>query len=144
MVTPEDVAVTRRIAIVLLPGIDQMLIDEFDLTPEEFDDVLSDMKSWSTGLAGGVVAYQRTGERRYRIKPYVDVRATGSRVYEQACGSGSLALALYLAKCGELAGKLTVEQPCGDTIDVDVNADGTATLATDVCFPCEGTLSIWN
>lgn len=141
-ITPKRVLTGRNAGMVFLPGMDTLLVDDFSLSDDEFDRTQSDMKSWSLNVAGAVVAYQRVEGQRYRIKPYVDVRATGSRMYEQACGSGSWGLALWLASRDKRRRRFIFEQPCGEAIEVALTRDGAAMLTTDVYFPCEGAINV--
>ena len=103
--------------LVRLPGITHLLLDtarhSFPTNPLE----AAKEKRREYGLekeeAAGVVWFSEK-EGAYSILPVVHVAATESAVLESACGSGSLALALYLSPEKEL----WVEQPSGHSLSI--------------------------
>lgn len=80
------------------------------------------------------------------ILPVVHVAATGSAVAETACGSGSLALALLLARGG--ATSFSIRQPSGHDISITLerpaSGDGSplAWISATVYLTAEGTTSV--
>lgn len=65
----------------------------------------------TTAPAAGLVYYKGN-----RIRPLIYVKATKTYVWEQACGSGSIAYALI----AELS---TIRQPSGETVRITINKD---------------------
>lgn len=111
-------------AVVALPGITHILLDSRKHSIPADAVAFAAAKRAEHGLeredAVGVVWYAPLEEAPgYAISPLVWVRATGSTVPETACGSGSLALALYLAGNGNV---LPVRQPSGEYITIHQNA----------------------
>ena len=87
--------------------------------------------------AYGIIPYIKRNSAAYFIRPYVYVPETGSRVFEQACGSGSLSLGVALSE-----GKtrvIEVSQP-GGVIKVFCGPD--YYIAAEVFFSCEGTVFV--
>lgn len=122
--------------LVAFPGIAHFCFasEEFP-TPEQYEALLSAVAEASGAAAYGVIPYARHGCDSVEIRPYVGVAATGSRVYEKACGSGSLALAIALARQEEPS-CFRIVQP-GGVIVADPNVPA---ISTAVYFPCEGRL----
>ncbi len=122
--------------LVELPGIRHFCFAaDVPPTRREYDDILDALIAAGGADAYGVIPYQRQGTA-CTIRPYIGVPETGSRVFEQACGSGSLALGCWLARDG--GGRFTVSQP-GGTIAVE---PGVPSIAATVYFPCEGSLFV--
>lgn len=72
--------------------------------------------------AAGCVWYARGGGDP-AIRPVVWVRATGTTYLETACGSGTVALALLLAREAGGDARVSVLQPSGERIAATVEAD---------------------
>jgi diaminopimelate epimerase len=72
------------------------------------------------------------------IKPVVWVRSTGSTHCETGCGSGSLALALWLGRGQNLPMDLPVLQPSGSEIGVRVSPGGPAWIFGPVTLVARG------
>jgi len=88
--------------------------------------------------ACGVIVCECLTAESYRIRPLVGVPAAGSRVFEQACGSGSMALGLWLAE-SEGRTCVLVQQPGGS---IFVETGEAVHITTEVYFPCEGTMLV--
>ena len=86
--------------------------------------------------AYGIIPYAAVAAAHYRILPYVYVPAAGSRVFEQACGSGSLSLGLWLQHRQGIQ-SIEVAQP-GGILTVETGKQNYITA--EVYFPCEGIL----
>lgn len=122
--------------LVTFPGIAHFCFPASALpTPLQYDLLLAAVAEQSGREAYGVVPYWRHASDAWQIRPYVGVAATGSRVYENACGSGSLALALALRLEGHGA-PTRILQP-GGVIVADPKAPS---ISTAVYFPCAGHL----
>ncbi|MBQ7516131.1 MAG: diaminopimelate epimerase [Schwartzia sp.] len=122
--------------LVELPGIRHFCFAaDVPPTRREYDAILDALFASGEAGAYGVIPYQRQGTA-CTIRPYVGVADTKSRVFEQACGSGSLALGIWLGRDGD--GRFTVSQP-GGTIAVE---PGVPSIAATVYFPCEGNLFV--
>ncbi|AYO30010.1 hypothetical protein D2962_04760 [Biomaibacter acetigenes] len=105
----------------------------------DYDKVMDLIKSKIESDAIGIVPYIELGKGEYEIKPYVYVRSTQSHVFEKGCGSGSMALGVYLKKYMGLRGKIGVMQP-GGTIGVEVGDKNF--ISSDVKITCEGSILI--
>lgn len=103
--------------------------------------LLNSLEAAEKADAYGIIPYRREEDGSYRIRPYVSVPASGSRVFEQACGSGSMALGLLLAAQSAEPVRVTVRQP-GGSIEVEKGEGKTVYITTEVYFPCEGTLYV--
>lgn len=120
--------------LVELPGIAHFCT-EAKLSEEMYDALMDVLEKSCENDAFGIIAYENTDASEYRIRPYVSVPSEGSRFFEQACGSGSLSLGLWLKQQG-LGSRIKVLQP-GGVLAVDVCRD-VPSIAADVYFPCEG------
>lgn len=113
------------IGLVRLPGITHLCLDE-DRHPfaEDFAGAAVALRA-RFGLDGdavGCIWYKARPD--CAIKPVVWVRSTASTHFETGCGSGSLALALWLARGQNFPTDLKVLQPSGSRIGVRLGADG--------------------
>ena len=125
--------------LVELPGIAHFCIEEDILSQEIYDTLMDEIIKVCRSEAFGVIVYTRRGGAKYSIRPYVCVPSEASRVFEQACGTGSLALGLWMKVRNE-AKKLEILQPSEGVLLVDVS-DDVPRISADVYFPCEG--SMW-
>ena len=123
--------------LVHLPGISHFVTD-FWPTRENYDQLVEELQRKTAAKALGIIPYRKIEKEKYEILPYVCVEDTGSRVFEKACGSGSLSLGICLAN-GQSNSVLQVIQP-GGSITVEVGAKNYIT--TDACLTCEGTVNI--
>ncbi len=108
------------------------------ISAAEYDRLMDALIERTESDAYGIVCYRREGKGLYAIRPYICVPAEESRVYEKACGSGSLALSMWLHREGA-GDAFDIAQPCG-TIHVDIG--DTDYITACVHFPCEGTMEI--
>lgn len=113
------------IGLVRLPGIMHLCLDE-ELHPfaENFEHASAALRA-RFGLdaeAVGCIWYRTCPV--CAIKPVVWVRSTSSTYYETGCGSGSLALALWLGRGQNFPADLSVRQPSGSEIGVRIGVDG--------------------
>ena len=119
------------------PGITHFLYFG-DCSEQEQLMLLDALEAKEQAEAYGVIACECLTGESYRIRPLVGVPAAGSRVFEQACGSGSMALGLWLAASEERSCVLVL-QP-GGSIFVETGA--AVHITTEVYFPCEGTMLV--
>ncbi len=104
-----------HIAVVVFDGIVHIVLP--DRKPEESDEEAAQAVLRKENLpdtAFGLMYYDQSAKR---LVPYVVVNETDSRVWESSCGSGSCAVALWLAlrsKCTEQTFRLM--QPGGELI----------------------------
>lgn len=123
---------------VTLPGISHFCFEAPEApTHRQYDLLLDRIAEVSGAAAYGVVPYRRQGAASYMIRPYVGVAETSSRIYEQACGSGSLALGLWL-EASDGGSHYEVVQP-GGRITV---APKEPSIAAEVYFSCRGHLFV--
>ena len=80
----------QKIPLVRMEGIDHVLLLDAAPSPEAAERVLAAMPKQD---ARGVLFVQGG-----KMTPLVEVAATGTRVWESSCGSGTVALAWYLAQ----------------------------------------------
>ena len=123
---------------VSLPGIAHLVVEAADLSTADYDEMLARLMRETDADAYGVVPFERMGHNRFRIRPYVAVPSANSRVFERACGSGSLALALAE---GREDGRITVEQPGGTLF---VRRGERIFLEGEVLISCRGTVELGN
>lgn len=112
------------IGLVRLPGITHLCLDEaLHPFPEDYTRVSSSHRA-RFGLDGEAVGciWFRMGDP-CSIKPVVWVRSTDSTHYETGCGSGSLALALWLGRGQKFPMSLPVLQPSGNSVGVLLEED---------------------
>lgn len=82
--------------VVVFEGIVHLITEKKMPEPEDLKKLLSLLyQKYDTEAAG--VLYLEKAADEYRMTPAVHVRATDSLVYENSCGSGSVAAASYLA-----------------------------------------------
>ncbi|CAK7037317.1 MAG: Histidine racemase [Desulfovibrio sp.] len=123
--------------LVRLPGITHLLID-CAASPRPADIIKAAAeKRQEYGLekeeAAGVVWYEKKQDGAYAIAPVVYVAATDSSVFESACGSGSLAVALIAAPQGEIS----VFQPSGHALSIRFTGE-TAWIGGSVTITAHG------
>ncbi len=124
--------------VVKLDGITHFVTDYWPSSNDDFNSLIEAVTEGIEDKAIGIIPYRKLTEKEYEIWPFVYVTETGSRFFEQACGSGSLALGIYLSmKNGE--DKLKVHQP-GGIINVETGVKNT--ISTDVRFTCEGFVNL--
>ena len=121
---------------VSLPGIAHLVVEAAELSTAAYDALLARLMQETDADAYGVVPFVRVGKNRFRIRPYVAVPRAGSRVFERACGSGSLALALSI---GAKGAHIAVEQP-GGTLFVETGER--FILAGEVLLACRGVVEV--
>ena len=121
---------------VSLPGIAHLVVEAADLSAADYDEMLARLMRETDADAYGVVPFERLGRDHFRIRPYVAVPSAESHVFERACGSGSLALAL--AERSE-RGRIAVEQP-GGTLFVETGKR--FFLEGEVLISCRGTVEL--
>ena len=121
---------------VSLPGIAHFVVEAADLSAADYDALLACLMRETDADAYGVVPFERMGRDHFRIRPYVAVPSAKSRVFERACGSGSLALAFAE---GSERGRIAVEQP-GGTLFVELGKR--FFLEGEVLISCRGTVEL--
>ena len=125
-------------SIVALPGITHFFVESEPFGTDVYDALLCSLCRARTADAYGVIPFRFEGANAFSIKPYVAVPSVNSRVFEKACGSGSLALG-HLISATKGISRLEVFQP-GGVIEVDMGE--APSISEDVCFPCEGTFFV--
>jgi hypothetical protein len=137
------------ITLVHMPGMSHALIDADeqplpDLEGNGWRRASADWRSecgLSAAPASGVIWFQREGTA-FRIWPALEVKATLSEHLESACGSASLALALWQWQHTQ-AGPIDVLQPSGETLRVFPAAEpGRAWISGPVLLAAEGVAHI--
>jgi hypothetical protein len=137
------------LGLVRMPGISHLLVEEARHPVPSMSGTAWKEQSGAlrrkTGIAGspasGVVWFRRE-EQAFRIWPAVEVLATSSEYLESACGSASLALALWLWRRNETpAAPVDVLQPSGGTLRVypDREEPGAAWISGPVSLVARGT-----
>lgn len=97
--------------VVELPGISHVIAENRPATEQALAPILGAAKAQLSAPAVGVMFYDV--QDRF-LRPAVTVWEQGSTVFESSCGSGSLALALYLKKEMQNGGcSMSVAQPGG-------------------------------
>jgi len=124
-------------SIVHLNGITHFLTDYWP-SEDDFSLIVEEVIKNFEDKAIGVIPYRRLREKDYEIRPFVYVKETGSRFFEQACGSGTLALGLYLSKIKNEK-IFNIHQP-GGIINVEIGVKNY--ISTDVRFTCEGFIDL--
>jgi diaminopimelate epimerase len=125
-----------------LPGITHLCLDEsLHPFPEDFAAHAASLRRrfGIDDCAVGCIWYR--SDATCAIKPVVWVRSTNTTHYETGCGSGSLALALWLGRGQNFPLELDVRQPSGGSIGVriDAGADGpTAWIHGPVALVAKG------
>lgn len=119
--------------LVQLDGITHFITNYWPLE-EEFADILEVVKETVEDKAIGIIPYRELTNSEYEIRPLVHVSETGNTFFEHACGSGTLALGVYLADNTNNS-TFHVQQP-GGTIHVDIGNKNY--ISTDVRITCEG------
>ena len=109
-------------------------ITDYWLDKDDFFPIIEKISKEIDNKAIGIIPYKHLKKGNYEIKPFVYVKETGSRFFEQACGSGSLALGVYLSKQTKEK-KFNVYQP-GGIIKVETGTNNY--ISTTVRFTCEG------
>lgn len=126
---PESVTVQtldRGLALVRLPGIDHFLLDPAVHREPAYGDTNAGTRAIErlaiqAGLGrspciGAIWWDSRAGQ--LSMRPLVHVRAIATTFFESACGSGALALALWLAGGKEMS--FAIGQPSGQPLYVDI------------------------
>ena len=105
--------------VVVFEGIVHLITEKKMPEPDDLKKMLSLLYQKYDAEAAGVMYLEKTAEG-YRMTPAVHVRATDSLVYENSCGSGSVAAASYLAQqqCEQTAAEqetctYDIQQPGG-------------------------------
>lgn len=105
--------------VVVFEGIAHLITEKKMPEPDDLKKLLSLVYQKYDAEAAGVMYLEKTAEG-YRMTPAVHVRATDSLVYENSCGSGSVAAASYLAQqqCEQTAAEqetctYDIQQPGG-------------------------------
>ena len=125
-------------SVVKLDGITHFVTDYWPSSMDDFNSLIEAVTERIDDKAIGVIPYRKLMEKEYEIWPFVYVKETGSRFFEQACGSGSLALGIYLSmKNKEYA--LKIQQPGGIIM---VETGDKNYISTDVRFTSEGFVNL--
>lgn len=127
------------LGLVRLPGITHLCLDETRHPfPEDFRGAAESLRGRFAldGDAVGCIWYRTSPA--CAIKPVVWVRSTSSTHYETGCGSGSLALALWLGHGKNLPMDLRVLQPSGSEIGVRVTPGAPAWIFGSVVLVARG------
>ncbi len=123
--------------VVKFDGITHFLTDYWP-SKDDFSSLIEAVNEKIEDKAIGIIPYRRLMENEYEIWPFVYVTETGSRFFEQACGSGSLALGVYLSMKNK-EDRLKIHQP-GGIIKVEIGDK--SYISTDVRFTSEGFVNL--
>ena len=131
--------------LVRLPGISHLLLERSQNPiapdPESASKTMNELRSryeLENEACVGVIWWEKQAQTLL-MTPLVFVRETATLVWEQACGSGSLALALALDRSQGLQ-TCSLQQPSGAFLHVTLNASAQyATVAGEVRLVAEGT-----
>lgn len=124
--------------VIELDGISHFVFPEQKDSIEHLD-ILTALKQVVETDAIGVIPFKTLENGTYKIKPFVHVRKVNTNVFERGCGSGSLALGMYLNKVTGISKKIVVLQP-GGAIGVGIGSE--FSISTDVVFTCEGRMMV--
>ena len=127
------------LGLVRLPGITHLCLDEkLHPFPEDFCGAARALRHRFAldGEAVGCIWYRTIPA--CAIRPVVWVRSTATTHFETGCGSGSLALALWLGRGQNLPTDLSVLQPSGGSIGVRVTPGGPAWIFGPVTLVARG------
>jgi len=105
----------------------------------EYMELIKALNQVVDASAIGIIPYRKLTDKAYKIKPFVHVKAIDSNVFEQGCGSGSLALGIYLKQAYGISKEIEVDQPGGI---IRVGLGDEIYIATDVKITCEGRMLI--
>lgn len=109
-----------------LPGISHLCLDEtLHSFPAQYSDAARELRishGLTTCEAAGCIWYQHQDHSRCQIRPVVWVRGTNSTYLETGCGSGSLAVALWLEQGKNFPTTYHIFQPSGESISVQIEA----------------------
>ncbi|WP_142927232.1 hypothetical protein [Bacillus sp. PK3_68] len=124
-------------SLVRLEGITHFLTDRW-LCEEEFELILKKLLEKVDDKAIGIIPYKKLTKNEYEIRPFVYVKETGSKFFERACGSGTLALGVHLTQDNQ-DHTFIVHQPGGI---IHVEAGKKNSISTNVRFTSEGTVNL--
>ena len=113
------------LGLVRLPGIAHICLDEERHPfPGDFAGAAESLRARFDVEAEAVGCIWYRANPSWAIKPVVWVRSTASTHFETGCGSGSLALALWLGRGQNFPTDLKVLQPSGNPIGVRLEESG--------------------
>ena len=129
MMHPEIIELEENVALVRLEGISHFLCeetsDEEALKTKSVTDLMSLMQKHKNKIEGdpavGAIFYAEHERGGIRIQPVVHVRKTETSIVETGCGSGSIALAMYLNTKDASQSKIPIMQPSNSTYSCEVN-----------------------
>ena len=129
-----------QLTAVRMEGITHLIVNGRIDRDEEAETML---KTWAGAYPDDAVGLLQWNEQEHRIRPLVLVKATGTAVWENGCGSGSAAVGAWKALTGDAPVTVTeVNQP-GGTIRTEVRTEMgriTETFITGTVRPvCTGT-----
>lgn len=126
-------------SLVELKGIAHIVLDYWP-SNDVFEQIIKKVEAMEIVTdAIGIIPYKKIDDKIFEIKPYVYVKGIDRGVFERGCGSGSLALGIYLAREKGVTGEIVVQQP-GGTITVEIGAENY--ISTEVKFTCEGKIML--
>ena len=127
-----DAASVGDVVLVRLPGVAHVLLNGAQYAAPARGDMaratdIIERLSAELGLGKvpcvGTIWWNARGEQ-IDMTPLVHVRAVNTTFFESACGSGALALGLWLAKLDGGNGSFCIGQPSGDPLYVDIQQRG--------------------
>ena len=125
-------------SVVKLDGITHFVTDYWPSSKNDFNSLIEAVTERIDDKAIGIIPYRKLMEKEYEIWPFVYVKETGSRFFEQACGSGSLALGVFLSMKNKEY-ELKIQQPGGIIM---VETGDKNYISTDVRFTSEGLVNL--
>ena len=103
--------------VVMFDGIYHAIVEGIEANEENFSYIKNSIMKRYNIEALGIMFFDR---ERYFITPVVYVRDTDTTVFENSCGSGTIATALYLSDgCTDSVFKCSINQP-GGVIDSEI------------------------
>ncbi len=130
--------ITLKGRIIIFDGIGHFVFPiQEDFT--KYEETLTKLKQIIDIDAIGIIPYRSLDKDAYYIRPFVHVKKTDTDVFERGCGSGSLALGIYLKEVKKLSGNIRVLQPGGV---IEVGIGDRSSISTDIRITCEGKVLI--
>ena len=83
-------------SVVKLDGITHFVTDYWPSSKDDFNSLIGAVTERIDDKAIGIIPYRKLIEKEYEIWPFVYVKETGSRFFEQACGFLTLLLLVFI------------------------------------------------
>ncbi|MBQ7738294.1 MAG: hypothetical protein IJT59_01375 [Desulfovibrionaceae bacterium] len=137
-------SIANNIFLVKFEGISHFLISA-NCYRQEAQNTLTKLIAWAhleSEPCVGAIWWEEIGPNCFKITPLVWVKDVATCVFETACGSGSLALALKMSKTQNLNNQeISLVQPSGATISCQVKEENVC-VKSQVDFLAQGQVSL--